>query len=135
MQSVSMDSAMQECIDACLHCYRTCLQTAMTHCLEMGGAHVEPEHFRLMTNCAEMCRTAADFMLSKSPLHAQICAACGQVCDVCAQSCEQIGSMDECVQACHACAQSCNDMAQGAGSNIAGMAPHLHGGQTSQLPI
>ncbi|CAB3856042.1 hypothetical protein LMG26691_02235 [Achromobacter animicus] len=32
---------MERCIDSCLTCYRTCVKTAMTHCLEVGGEHVE----------------------------------------------------------------------------------------------
>lgn len=111
MQSDIMHFDMQQCIDACLHCYRVCVRTAMNHCLESGGRHVEPVHFRLMHNCAEICRTSADFMLGNSPLHARICAACADVCDACADSCEQVGDMDECVQACRSCAQSCRQMA------------------------
>jgi len=110
MQS-QMNSDMQQCIEACLDCYRTCRQMAMTHCLEMGGPHVEPEHFRLMMNCADICRTSADFMLSNSPLHAHVCAACAEVCHACAESCEQIGDMDECVQACRTCELNCRHMA------------------------
>ena len=106
-------SSMQQCIDDCLHCYRTCMQTAMNHCLEAGGRHTEPEHFRLMINCADICRTAAEFMLSNSKLHGPICAACAEVCHACAQSCEQIGDMDECVQACRTCMDSCRQMAEG----------------------
>jgi hypothetical protein len=113
MQSSAMQSDMQQCIEECLRCYRVCTQTAMNHCLETGGRHVEPLHFRLMHNCAEICRTSADFMLSNSPLHARICGACADVCDACADSCEQVGEMDECVQACRACAQSCHQMAGG----------------------
>jgi hypothetical protein len=110
---------IQHCIDDCLHCYRTCLQTSMTHCLETGGRHTEPEHFRLMTNCAELCRTAADFMLSGSDLHAVVCSACAEVCNACADSCEQIGEMNDCVQACRNCMRSCESMAQGAGAALA----------------
>src|SRR5687767_6260284 len=95
-----MNQQMKECIENCLQCYQTCLHEAMNHCLETGGKHVEPAHFRLMMNCAEMCRTAADFMLSSSNLHTRICAACAEVCDACAQSCEQVGDMDECVLRC-----------------------------------
>jgi hypothetical protein len=118
MQSTSISPDMRRCIDECLHCYRTCMQTAMNQCLETGGPHVEPTHFRLMVNCWEICRTAAEFMMSGSPLHAQICAACATVCDACADSCEQVGDMDECVQACRACAQSCHQMAEQGGVNI-----------------
>lgn len=58
---------MQDCIDECLRCYQTCLGMAMTHCLEQGGKHVEPGHFRLMMACAEICRTSANFMLIGTP--------------------------------------------------------------------
>jgi hypothetical protein len=106
---------IQQCIDECLHCYRTCMQTAMNQCLETGGQHVEPSHFRLMVNCWEICRTAAEFMMSSSPLHVQTCAVCASVCDACAESCELVGGMDECVQACRRCAESCRQMAAGQG--------------------
>jgi hypothetical protein len=110
MASISA-SEMQQCIDQCLNCYKTCLQTAMNHCLETGGKHVEAQHFRLMMNCAEICRTTADMMLANSPVHTTVCAACADVCDACAASCEQVGDMDECIAACLACAQSCHQMA------------------------
>lgn len=111
---------MQSCVDDCIRCYQTCLQMAMNHCLEVGGKHVEPQHFRSMTTCAEICRTAADFMLSNSQLHAQICAVCAQVCEACAQSCEQVGDMDECVQVCRQCADSCGQMAGAAAQGLQG---------------
>ena len=108
---------LQNCIDECLQCYQTCVREAMNHCLEKGGKHVEPTHFRLMMNCAEICRTAANFMLSGSDFHPRICAACAELCDACAQSCEQVGEMEDCMQACRRCAQSCRQMARsGSGS-------------------
>jgi len=73
------------------------MHEAMNHCLEVGGKHLEPTHFRLMINCAEICQTSANFMLSGSPYHKLTCGICAQVCEACAQSCEQIGNMDECV--------------------------------------
>lgn len=112
MPNSMQDSSMQACIDACRHCQQTCLQMAMSRCLETGGQHVEPEHFRLMINCAEICQTAANFMLSHSPLHAVICNACAQICTACADSCEHLGDMDDCVQACRQCAKQCEQMAQ-----------------------
>lgn len=109
---ISQNPDMQECIEACKTCHDVCLQMALTYCLRAGGKHVEEEHFRLMINCSEICQTAANFMLSNSPLHDAICAACAEVCDACARSCEQIGDMDECAQACRRCAESCEDMAK-----------------------
>jgi len=133
MQTASASSSMQHCADDCLHCYRTCLHTAMNHCLEAGGRHTEPEHFRLMLNCAELCRTSAEFMLSNSHLHAAVCAVCAEVCQACADSCEQIGGMDECVKACRDCVESCRQMAQGA-SAFAGQATGV-AAMRDQLPM
>jgi hypothetical protein len=105
------NDAMNECIENCLDCHKTCLQMAMNHCLETGGKHVEPAHFRLMINCAEICQTSANFMLSGSDLHHLTCGVCAEVCGRCADDCARVGDMDECVRACRQCAESCAKMA------------------------
>lgn len=102
---------MQNCVDACLRCHQACLGEAMGHCLEAGGEHVAPEHFRLMMACAEICRTAASFMLIQSPHHQQICEQCADICEECADDCEALGDMESCVDACRRCADSCRAMA------------------------
>lgn len=105
------DPDMRKCIEACEYCHDICLESAMNHCLESGGEHVEPRHFRLMMNCAEICQTSANFMLSSSSLHGQVCKVCAEVCEACAQSCQQLGDMEDCVKACRHCAESCRQMA------------------------
>lgn len=107
----AQNAAMQACIEACLGCYQTCLSTAMHHCLETGGKHTQPPHFRLMMSCAEMCRTSAHMMLIGSDVHKKTCAACAEICEACAQDCERIGDMDACVEACRRCAAECRQMA------------------------
>lgn len=107
----STDVDMEQCISRCLECYRSCLQTASQHCLEAGGAHVEPDHFRLMMACAEICRAAAHTMLIGVEQHGRVCAACAQLCKACAGSCAGLDGMDECEQACRQCAQACEKMA------------------------
>jgi hypothetical protein len=114
MQQSTDSREIQQCIDKCLDCHRVCRQTAMNHCLETGGEHVAPEHFRLMINCADICATTADFMLSGSRLHGPVCAACAEVCDACASSCANLGDMDECVSACRECARCCRAIAHAA---------------------
>jgi hypothetical protein len=111
MKLTTANHNMDKCIEKCLYCFRTCLEQAMRHCLERGGKHVEPHHFRLMVNCAGICQTAAEFMLSGSDLHRKVCAACADVCEACAQSCKEVGRMEECVDACQECAESCRQMA------------------------
>ena len=107
----TLDSKMQSCIDACNRCHQTCLHEAMTHCLESGGKHVSPEHMRLMLNCAEICQTSANFMLSNSALSSRLCGVCAEACEACARSCEQVGDMEECIKVCRECAESCRQMA------------------------
>lgn len=126
-----MSQELMACIQDCLDCYRTCQQTAMTHCLEAGGRHTEPAHFRLMLDCAEMCRTAAALMINQSPFHERSCGLCAEICRACADSCREIGDMDECVEACERCAASCERMAAGASGGQARAQPSLEGGQTA----
>ena len=49
-----LDPEMKSCMEACHECHVTCLHMAMTHCLEMGGRHVEPQHLKLMMDCAQI---------------------------------------------------------------------------------
>lgn len=107
----TQSSELRSCIDECMRCYSTCLSTAMNHCLEAGGKHVEPDHFRLMSACAEICRTSAAMMLIGSEHHKKTCAVCADICEACAKDCERIGDMDECTLACRKCAASCRSMA------------------------
>ena len=99
------------CIYACLACHKICLATAMTHCLEMGGEHIEPQHFRRMMDCASICATAADFMSHKSQFHKELCGLCASVCEVCAEDCDKLAGMEDCARACRECAHHCRMMA------------------------
>jgi hypothetical protein len=119
MSMEAIPTKMQLCIDECLNCYQSCLGGAMRHCLEAGGPHLEPSHFRLMMACAEMCRTAAHFMLLDVPHHRHTCADCASLCRQCADSCDSLGGMDECAAMCRRCADACERIA-GAGEPAGG---------------
>lgn len=106
-----LNSKMKACIDACLECYRTCTEMASRHCLEQGGAHVEPSHLRTMLACAETCRTSAHVMMLATPLHRHTCAACAEICAACAGSCRGLDGMEDCVATCERCAAACREMA------------------------
>jgi hypothetical protein len=103
---------MQSCIQICNECHRVCLETAQ-HCLQTGGAHARPDHIRTLLDCADICRTSADFMVRGSQHHAVTCRACAEICGVCADSCEQLGGadMERCAEVCRRCAESCARMA------------------------
>ena len=111
MAGMSMDTVTQTAIKACLDCHSMCLQMAMTYCAEKGGRHVEAAHLGLMINCAELCQTSANFMLSASPLQGRLCEVCAEVCEACARSCEQLEGMAECAEECRHCATICKAMA------------------------
>lgn len=107
----NMSPEMKECINTSLACYSTCTSMAMGHCLEAGGEHTEPKHFKLMMACAEICRTSAHFMLIGSEHHKHICRECAEICRQCAENCERLGDMQACAEACRKCAESCERMA------------------------
>ena len=106
-----LSSEMRSCVEECLRCYSTCLSEAMNHCLEAGGKHVAPDHFRIMMACAEICRTSAHFMLIGTPHHKHTCAECAEICEECAKSCEALDGMQDCAEQCRRCAESCRKMA------------------------
>ncbi|HET6388552.1 four-helix bundle copper-binding protein [Hyphomicrobium sp.] len=105
-----LSAEMQECAERCQTCATTCFNMAMNHCLEAGGKHTEPDHFRLMMACAEICKASAAVLLTGIREHVYVCRACAEICRACATSCEKVGDMQECVDACRACAETCDKM-------------------------
>ncbi len=104
----------EECLNSCQECHEVCVETVQ-HCLGRGSSYATVNHISLLLDCAEICRTTADFMLRGSMLHPYVCGACAPVCESCAQSCEQmIGDNDQlraCAEICRRCAESCHAMA------------------------
>jgi hypothetical protein len=109
---------MLVCIQNCQDCHRACLQT-LTYCMERGGRHAEPDHLRLLMDCADICNVSAAFMLRASELHVHTCAACAVVCRRCAEACAAMGDdtrMKALADTCTHCADSCAAMAEGQGA-------------------
>lgn len=104
--------SLRHCIESCWSCRTACQTTLFHHCLEQGGEHTTPVHVRLMTDCMDICQTAADFMTRHSLTHAAVCSACAETCEACAKSCDAIGGpdMEQCAQACRLCATACREM-------------------------
>jgi len=104
---------VRQCIDECVRCNEVCLST-IPYCLEQGGHHAEEAHIVLLQDCATICRTAADFMLRGSDLHALTCGACSEICARCAEDCERMADdpmMKQCAEVCRRCSESCARMA------------------------
>lgn len=107
------DAEMQRCIAACLDAHAACLAAA-AHCLEMGGLHAARKQQVTMLDCADMCLTAAHFMLRGSPRHQATCRLCAEACRDCERACGEIAHGDEvmarCIEACRRSAESCERM-------------------------
>lgn len=103
---------MQVCIENCTDTHQICLET-IQHCLGKGGKHASADHIRLLSDCAQICETSADFMTRESSFHNVVCRACAEICRACADSCRQLGGieMEACAEACEGCAGSCEAMA------------------------
>lgn len=123
MNGMSSSKEVQACIEACLDCRRHCYGEALMHCLRVGGDHAAAEHVALMLNCAGLCQVTADFMLSESSLHPQLCEVCGTVCGACAQSCAQLDGMDDCEAACRRCEEACRALRATPGAPARGDEP------------
>jgi len=105
---------MTTCIQNCTDCHNICVQTT-AYCLQMGGRHAEAGHLESLLDCAELCRTSADFMLRGSSLHAHVCGVCAEACERCAQACSEFADdeqMQACTEQCHRCMESCREMAR-----------------------
>lgn len=109
-----LNDEMRACITACLDCYADCVE-CKSHCIIMGGKHVEAAHLNALADCAVLCEASANLMLRSSAQHAELCGLCADACERCAESCERLGKgdamMKRCAETCRRCAESCRSMA------------------------
>jgi hypothetical protein len=115
-EAIAIDHDLKVCIENCQSCHAACLSTA-AYCLERGGRHAEPDHLRLLLDCADICATSANFMLRGSDFHSLTCGVCAVVCERCAEACARMSGdaqMRACAETCRRCAKSCREMSQGA---------------------
>lgn len=110
------DDHLQKCIRNCLESREASLRL-IPHCLLRGGEHAAQAHISLLMDCAEICGTAADFMIRMSPHHQRTCGICAEVCQACAEDCEKFEDdemMKHVAELCRRCADSCREMSASA---------------------
>src|SRR5437016_1783298 len=90
---------IRRCIEECHTCRATCLET-IAHCLGLGGLHAEPDHIKLLADCASICETSAGYMARSSPRHDRVCSLCAEICELCAHDCQRIGPKDSTMRRC-----------------------------------
>jgi hypothetical protein len=103
---------LQQCIQNCRDTQRTCMLT-LTHLLAKGVAGREA-HARALMDSAEICQTAANFMLRGSESVPYACAVCAQVCETCAAACRVCDDdqLKLSAEICQRCADSCHYIAE-----------------------
>ncbi len=104
-----LQNQIDDCTQDCLNCHTVCYDTAMR--IIQSGEQVHAQHISSMLNCAELCLTAAHFMLSSSSFYTAICQACADVCTHCNALCTSMGEVES-ANACLACAESCRQLAK-----------------------
>jgi Domain of Unknown Function (DUF326) len=118
-QKSQIDEYMLEFLDR--H-YRICLET-ITYCLFKGGGYAAEKQIRRLQDCAEICKTAANFMIRNSYIRPTICNACADICLRCAEECEMLINdkfMVACADACRRCARFCEILVADAAKSIRG---------------
>ncbi|NIP81500.1 MAG: hypothetical protein GWM90_20710 [Gemmatimonadetes bacterium] len=103
---------MARCIDECTRTHQVCL-TASGHALRHGGAENTAHVIRVLSDCVEICQTAANFMLRGSPNHRQVCSVSARICREVAEECSVFDDevMRQVVEVTTACAETCEAMA------------------------
>lgn len=107
------ESVEKRCADLCAACQVSCLE-ALQECLVQGGELAQAEHIGILQNCADICLTNAQFLLSKSYFSPKLSAICADVCDTCAIECHQYGeipALQNCATIARQCADSCRRLA------------------------
>ena len=106
--------AMEQAIENCTNCHRICLETAARHFAGESAPKLDERLVRLLLDCADICRTSADFMIRGSDQHRHTCRACAAICAQCADECDRQGEdpyLAACAEICRRCAASCAEMA------------------------
>jgi hypothetical protein len=114
METELARAEIEECIQFCEECNRVAGET-LTYSLQTGGAHMEPDHLRLLHDCIQITRTCADFMHRGSPFHGLTCGMCAIICERCMEDCLRVDQDDPQMRACahvaRRCMESCRMMA------------------------
>ncbi len=106
----SDDADSRACLEACMTCQQSCLETASIHCLEIAGSRANARLVRLLLDCAEMCQTSANFLVRGSDLRGYTCGLCSHVCHECAEECATISGdarLEQCRSQCIHCVEQC----------------------------
>lgn len=100
------DPETRACIEAFQTCEQLCLRTLPFVCNEISRP-LQADLVRVILDCAEMCRLAANFLVRDSEHYIRVCREASEICGDLATHCEAVEGLgglhsvcDECVAAC-----------------------------------
>ncbi len=99
--------ALAACVQACEEVHDAC-EYGVRDVLKKSTVYADVQHIGILLDCAQMARTARDFVLRQSELHDVACHACAEVCLACARKCFALGETGI-VEVCHRCAALCRN--------------------------
>ena len=115
-ERLGLSAETRRCIESTSNTYTSCTET-LTYCIDAGGDLAEPEHLRLLLDCAEICQTAQNTLLRGSGLSQLLATVCIEACEKCAESCRALNGSDEqlesCAETCLLCAEYCRELVLG----------------------
>jgi hypothetical protein len=93
------------CAAACEYCADACLNE--------DNIKMLVECIRLDKDCADICRTTANFLSRDSKQSNELLRVCADICRACAEECEKHDHHDhciECARACRECEEACRSL-------------------------
>lgn len=105
---MSNPNAIQECVTSCLSCYAACVSATKDY---RSDKEDDATLFSVLSDCALVCQTTANFLLRGSDAMGWMCAVNARICDRCARECGR-QQLFECATACRECAALCHKLAR-----------------------
>ncbi|MFG6114664.1 four-helix bundle copper-binding protein [Halobacillus sp. MO56] len=100
----SVIEVLHECMEACNHCYTSCLQEdnvkAMAECI------------RLDRECADICALFEQALTRDTPYVQEFAQLCAKACRDCGDECAKHDHdhCQKCAEACRKCADECEKL-------------------------
>ncbi|MGZ3772512.1 MAG: four-helix bundle copper-binding protein [Pseudobdellovibrionaceae bacterium] len=107
------DSDIARCINNCIACARTCLET-FQYCVEQKGTAFSGKHLSLLQYCADVCQFSVKLLIGDSQFAIQSCDLTLEICQACVAECERYDEdsvFSHCAEVCKDCIESCRGVA------------------------
>lgn len=128
------DSDVSRCINNCIACARTCLET-FQYCVDQKGTAFSGKHLSLLQHCVDASQLSVELLIGESQFAQQSCELTLELCQACAIECERYQDdkhFSHCAEICRDCAVSCRAIA-GMTVKLPGQQGKVVGSQTARM--